>query len=161
MQDECLLTSELILHLRLPTSSNCHTPNSTFLRHVCSVATTFYWPPWNWRRVRCRPRTAAPSRCSSGWWLSRCRRTGGACGKSSSEKGEIVEKDQQLPESRVWRCNRSTTRQTDPRWVTYSSTRAIVVDLREATTVERLLYVLLSRLRFVPSDLQQTVLWWN
>lgn len=39
-----------------------------------------------------------------------------------------------------------------------SGTRAVVVDIREATTVECFLYVLLSVLGFVPSNLQQAVL---
>lgn len=41
---------------------------------------------------------------------------------------------------------------------THSGTRAVVVDVREATAVECFLHVFLSVLGFVPSDLQQEVL---
>jgi len=42
--------------------------------------------------------------------------------------------------------------------LTHSRTGAIAVHMREAAAVERLLHVLLSGLRFIPSNLQQLVL---
>lgn len=58
--------------------------NCTFPGDVTFAAVMFYWPLWSWRRVRCRPRTAAPLLCTAGWCSSTSHRSASGCCESIS-----------------------------------------------------------------------------
>lgn len=136
-------------------------PSSTWISRSAGISlrvphflsTTFHRPRWSWRRVRCRPRSAAPLPCTSEWcWRTWCRTVdlclGSISGGRGTEGGHRVNT----------RAEAKSRHHVNLRWFTHSGTCAVDVHGGVAAAVQSFLHVVLSGLRLVPAGFQQAVL---